>query len=489
MSNSVKSSNTLSRRTVLRGLGAAVSLPFLESLAPKAFAALASPATPAPVKPVRMAVLYMPNGVNVGAWAPRGAGECFELSPTLSPLAPLKNDLLVFSELWNASAIGGDGHYVKTGGFLTGTTITKTTGKDIRSGAVSMDQLAAQRVGKLTPLPSLELGIDPVTGGIDNNVGYTRLYGSHISWATPTTPAGKEINPQHAFDRLFRSNPRAEGDNRSVLDLVMEDARGIRSKVAGADQAKLDEYLESVRAVEKRIEFNSRQRAEEQKLTPEQLLAIEGLERRIGEFVNDPERQKLFTGEGGRRRGGRSSGNDFSEHVKLMLDLMVLAFWSDTTRVATFMFGNAVSPRNFSFLDGVRGGHHEISHHKNDKANLEQYQRINQWHVEQYAYMLKRMKEIKEGDATLLDNSMVLFGSGMSDGNSHNPRNLPLVLAGKAGGAFATGRHVVYEKKTPLCNLYTSMLDRVGAPVDRFGDSNGKLAGLEDRDFAGVAQA
>ena len=481
----------VSRRTVLRGLGAAVSLPFLESLAPRANAAAAGAAPAgASSRPVRMAVLYMPNGVNVGAWTPRGVGSCFELSPTLSPLQPLKDDLLIFSELWNASAVGGDGHYVKTGGFLTGTTITKTTGKDIRSGAVSMDQVAAQRIGRQTPLPSLELGIDPVTSGIDANVGYTRLYGSHISWATPTTPAGKEINPQLAFDRLFRSNPRAEGDNRSVLDLVMEDAAGVRTRVGGADRAKIDEYLESVRAVEKRIDFNSRQRAEEQKLTPEQLLAIEGLERRVAEFMNDPERLKRFGGEGGRRkRGGWGSGEEFAEHVRLMLDMMVLAFWSDTTRVATFMFGNAVSPRNFSFLPGVRGGHHEISHHKNEPTSLEQYQRINRWHVEQYAYMLGKMKSIKEGDGTLLDNSMVLFGSGMSDGNSHSPRNLPLVLAGKAGGDFATGRHLRYEKKTPLCNLYAAMLDRVGAPVDRFGDSTAKLAGLDDRSFEGVAEA
>ena len=481
---------------MLRGAaGAVMGLPLLDAMGGVgARATAAAAAAPAAKKlPVRMAVLYMANGVNVGAWTPRGVGECFELSPTLSPLAPLKNDLLVFSELMNASATGGDGHYVKTGGFLTGTTITKTTGKDIRSGAVSMDQLAAQRIGKLTPLPSLELGIDPVINGIDTNVGYTRLYGSHISWATPTTPAGKEINPQLAFDRLFRSNPRAEGDNRSVLDLVMEDASGLRSKVAGADQAKLDEYLESVRAVEKRIAFNSRQRAEENKLSPGQLLAIEGMERRIGEFMADPDRQKMFAaGEGGRRRGrggANGAGATFADHVRIMLDLMVLAFWSDSTRVATFMFGNAVSPRNFSFVDGVRGGHHEISHHKNEKANLEQYQRINQWHVEQYAYMLTKMKQIKEGDGTLLDNSMVLFGSGMSDGNSHSPRNLPLVLAGGGGGAFATGRHLAYEKKTPLCNLYTSMLDRVGAPVDRFGDSTGKLKGLEDKSFAGTVDA
>jgi hypothetical protein len=169
-----------------------------------------------------------------------------------------------------------------------------------------------------------------------------------------------------------------------------------------------------------------------------------------------------------------------------MLDLMVLSFWSDATRVSTFMFGNAVSPRNFSFLDGVKGGHHQISHHKNEKDALEQYQRINLWHVQQYAYMLGKMRQIKEGDGTLLDHSMVLFGSGMRDGNRHDPKNLPLVLAGRAGGTLKPGRHVVYEKKTPLCNLYTSMLERMGTPVKQFGDSTDRLAGLEDSEFAGT---
>jgi hypothetical protein len=170
-----------------------------------------------------------------------------------------------------------------------------------------------------------------------------------------------------------------------------------------------------------------------------------------------------------------------------MLDIMVLGFWSDSTRVATFMFGNAVSPRNFSFLDGVRGGHHEISHHQNQQDALAQYQRINQWHVAQYAYMLDRMRLIKEGDRTLLDNSMVLFGSGLRDGNSHDPHNLPLVLAGRGGGAFSPGRHVAYPKNTPLCNLYLAMLEAAGAPADQFGDSTAKLAGLNDPKFSGAA--
>jgi hypothetical protein len=427
-----------------------------------------------------MAVLYMANGVNVDQWAPKGAGKNFELSPILQPLEKYENDLLVLTELMNAGSLGGDGHYVKTAGFLTGTTITKTTGKDLRSGGVSMDQLAAQRIGRETPLPSLELGIEPVTNFVDGNVGYTALYGSHIAWSTPTTPVAKEINPRLAFDRLFKSNSQGASpqDDRSILDLVADDAKSLRNQVGKSDQMKLDEYFDSVRAVEKRIEFNSRQRADENKLTPQALAEIEALDKRVTQW-NNPERQKLA-------KNVRRSG-DHTDHVRIMLDLMVLAFWTDSTRISTFMFGNGVSPKNFSWLEGVNGGHHEISHHKNDKHNLEMYALINRWHVQQFAYMLDKMSQIKEGESTLLDNSMVLFGSCMRDGNSHNPHNLPLVLAGKAGGTVQGGRHLVHKKNTPLCNLFVSMLDRVGAPVKTFGDSTASLKGLDDPTYAGDA--
>lgn len=458
---------------MLRGAaGAVMSLPFLEAMASAAVTSGAKKL------PVRMAVLYMANGVNVDQWAPKGAGKSFELSPTLQPLAKYKDDLLVLTELWNAGSVGGDGHYVKTAGFLTGTTITKTTGKDLRAGGVSMDQLTAQTVGKETPLPSLELGIEPVTNFVDDNVGYTALYGSHIAWSTPTTPLAKEINPRLAFDRLFRTGATGSSpqDDRSILDLVADDANSLRNKVGKTDRMKLDEYFDSVRAVEKRIAFNSKARAEENKLSPAALAEIEALDKRVSAWSN-PERQKLA-------RGVRNSG-DHSEHVRLMLDLMVLGFWTDSTRVSTFMFGNGVSPKNFSWLEGVKGGHHEISHHKNDKSALDMYARINRWHVEQFKYMLDRMAAIKEGSGTLLDNSMLLFGSCMRDGNSHNPRNLPLVLAGKAGGTLKGGRHLVHKKNTPLCNLFVSMLDRMGTPVKQFGDSTGPLKGLDDPAYAG----
>jgi hypothetical protein len=476
----------ISRRTMLRGAGVAMALPLLDAMA-RRVGAEAVPAGssdgPKPAHPVRMAVLYMANGVNADAWAPKGVGKDFELSPTLAPLVDFKSEILVLSELMNAGALGGDGHYVKTGGFLTGTTITKTTGKDLRSGGVSIDQLIAQRVGKDSALPSLELGIEPVTTGIDTNVGYTRLYGSHISWSTPTTPVAKEINPRLAFDRLFRPARGGSGnpaDDRSILDLVAQDAKDLRNKVGKNDQAKLDDYLESVRSVEKRIDVNTKRRAEENHLSPEALQEIEALDKRVQAWANHPEREKL---------NHIHVGADHTDHVRLMLDMMVLAFWSDSTRVSTFMFGNAVSPRNFSFLEGVHGGHHEISHHKNDKQQLAQYQLINAWHVRHYAYMLEKMRSIREGESTLLDNSMILFGAGMRDGNSHNPHNLPLVLAGRGGGTIKPGRHIAYKRNTPLCNLYVDLLDRAGAPVEHFGDSTERLPGLSDADYAGNGAA
>ena len=200
---------------------------------------------------------------------------------------------------------------------------------------------------------------------------------------------------------------------------------------------------------------------------------VEKLGKRISDYYNDPAKVS-------ERRGNHT------EHTRLMLDIMALGFWTDSTRVSTFMFGNSVSGRNFSFLDGVKGGHHQISHHENDAAKLEEYKRINAWHVAQYAYLLERLRSLKEGDSNVLDNSMVLFGAGMRDGNAHSPRNLPIILAGKAGGTLATGRHLTYEKNTPLCNLYVGMLNRMGAPVDHFADSTGELKGLGDPAFKGV---
>ncbi len=461
----------ISRRTVLKGLGATLCLPLLEAMRP----ARALGTSTAKV-PVRLAVLYMPNGVCPGKWAPTGAGRDFQLSPILEPLAGHKDDLLVLNQLWNAASNTGDGHYVKTGGFLTGTTITRTTGSDLRSGAVSMDQVMAKRVGHLTPLPSLELGLEPPATGVDTNVGYTQLYGAHISWSTPTTPLTKELNPRAAFDRLFRSNIRDRSleaaSDRSVIDIVLDDAKRLQRQLGAEDRLKLDEYLQSVRSVEQRIEWDAARQKETVRSDPLAEKAIAQLGTRIDAYM-DPAKVS-------ERRGNHT------EHVRIMLDLMVLGFWTDSTRVSTFMFGNAVSSRNFSFLDGVSGGHHQISHHQNNAEKMEEYRRINVWHLQQFAYMLDRMKAIREGDATLLENSMLLFGAGMHDGNAHNPRNLPIVLAGRGGGTLATGRNLTYAKNTPLTNLYVGLLNRAGTPVGEFSDSTGELEGLSDPGFKGV---
>ena len=435
---------TLTRRTFLRGTGAAIALPWLDAMAwgaPKE----ASPS------PVRMACIYFPNGVWEAGWVPKKSGADYDLPFALTPIESFKKDVLVLSNLDKRHSHSGDGHYAKTANFLTGLQITKTTGKDINVGGISIDQLCAQKLGNVTPLPSLELGIDPVISGIDSNVGYTRLYGSYISWRSPTVPVAKEINPRLVYERLFGAkngkNPRQSEDDQSLLDLTLEDARSLRSKLGRDDQFKLDEYLDSIRAVEKQIEFASKSGDRERK----------------GDAPTPP---------------AHGIPKEFRDHIKLMLDLMVLAFWSDATRVITFMTANDVSGKSFSFVDGVKGGHHDMSHHSNEKDKIEQYQRINRWHVEQFAYLLGKLKAIKEGERTLLDQSMILFGSSFSDGNRHDPNNLPILLGGHGGGTVESGKHIASAKNTPLCNLYVSMLERMGTPVPRFGDSTGRLAGV-----------
>lgn len=442
----------ISRRTMLRGMGAAIALPLLDAMAPSSARATAKAAK----APTRTACLYFPNGVWQDSWIPKATGTDFELPYSLEPLQPFKSSLNILSGLDKAASRRGDGHYAKTGNFLTGEPVVKTTGKDISAGGVSMDQLLASRIGHMTPLPSLELGIDPVISGIDSNVGYTRLYGSYISWRSANLPVAKEINPRFVYDRLFGAKTRngreirdeQREDFRSLLDMALEDATTLRGKVGRDDQVKLDEYLESVRAVEKRIEFALK--PDPREWTPSHDAEIP--------VAPDPKVPA-----------------DFREHIALMMDLMVLAFQTDSTRVQTFMFANDVSGRNFSFLDGVSGGHHDMSHHENKDDKIKQYSEITRWHAEQFAYLLGKLQAVPEGEGTLLDNSMILFGSSISDGNRHSPDNLPLVLAGNAGGAITTGQHVARPKNTPLCNLYTTMLQAAGAPVDSFGDSNGML--------------
>jgi len=414
---------------------------------------MAAPRQPQPT--VRMAALYMPNGVHPDLWTPSSTGRDFTLSPTLQPLEDLRSELLVLTNLWNRGSVGGDGHYVKISGFLTSTTVTKTLGVDVSCNGVSVDQLAARHAAPHTPFPSLELGTSPVTTGVDRNVGYTRVYGSHIAWGGPTQPLAKEINPRGAFERLLRATrPFAASatDDKLLLDRVLEDARRLRTELGTADRQRIDEYLSVVRSLEDRIQRTQRPgRTNWKPRVP------------IDPAIEPP-----------------ADPRNFAEHVRLMMDIIALAFQSDSTRVATFMFNNEVSNQNFSFLDGVKDGHHSLSHHQKDPEKLRQYQIINRWHVEQYAYLLRRLRYMREGDSNVLDQSMILFGSGIRDGDRHDPHNLPLLLAGRAGGRLDTGQHLSFSPDTPLANLYVSMLDAFGSPVERFADSTGPLAGIRN---------
>ncbi|MCC6590487.1 MAG: DUF1552 domain-containing protein [Bryobacterales bacterium] len=436
----------LSRRTLLRGAGVTLGLPWLESLGAAANAPSAKP-------PVRMAFLYLPNGVNVRSWFPETPGRDFQLPATLEPLAEFKDQLLVFSNLWNEASKGGDGHYVKEAAILTCATIKKTPGADL-ANATSVDQVAAQRTAHQTPLPSLELGVTPVAIGVDAVVGYTRVYGSHIAWANPTTPLAREINPRSVYERLFRASSEPQGNaakmDALLLDRVLGDARRLRNEVSTSDRIRIDEYMSVMRSLEERVQRSG------------------DTSRRAWKPRCPLDAKAVPT----------DRPADHAEHVRLMLDMIAVAFQTDTTRVATFMCGNAVSDVSFRFLEGVSAGHHDVSHHQKDPDKLRQYHLITRWHVAQYAYLLRRLQAMKEGDSTVLDNSMLFFASALSDGDRHDPHKLPVLLAGRGGGRIDSGRHLVYAEDTQLSNLYVSMLDAFGTPVDRFADSTGPLRGV-----------
>jgi len=452
----------LSRRTMLKGLGACVALPFLEAMTPPNISVERFMETN---RPQRLSVFYFPNGVRTDYWTPKGWGSEFELSPILKPLSSFKKDMLILGGLKNnlVDVRGTDGHYSKTAPFLSCMAITKTTGSNISTNGVSMDQVVANHHGKKTRFASLEYGLDPVKGGVDELVGYTRLYGASISWESPTRPRPKEINPRFAFDRLFRNvlpNKTSKTEDpwkKSVLDLVLEDAKRLNRKLGASDQNKMTEYLESVRAVEKRIETPQDLRDFKAKITPDLQKELVRLDVRLQDYAE-------LTG-----------GVDITEKVRLMMDINALALWSDASRVTSFMFGNSVSNRNFSFLDGVEGSHHSISHHRSHPDRIEMYGKINVWHSEQFAYFLEKLASIQEGEHSLLDNSMVLYGSSLRDGDKHQASNLPILIAGNGGGRLKTGQNLNFEDKTPLANLYLTMLKSMNVPIEQFGDSTGEL--------------
>lgn len=447
--------NRVSRRGLLRGLGVALAIPSFESVAPRLSFGAAPIATSA--KPLRMAAIFVPNGVHLPDWVPTAQGYGYEMPYILQPLAAVRDDLLVLSGLTHDKGRdNGDGpgdHARSASVFLTGAQPRKTDGANIRSG-ISVDQYAAQMVGGATRLPSLELGCEAGRGAGNCDSGYSCAYSSNISWASETTPVGKEVNPRSAFERMFATSESGEARRdreqrvamrKSILDYVADDAKKLQGSLGRSDKRKLDEYLNGVRQVERQIEHSERE-------TTGEVAA----EMKIPEGVPQ----------------------EYADHIRLMLDLMVIAFQTDSTRIATMMFANAGSNRNYREIN-IPDGHHDLSHHAGDPVKHAKIRDINRFHVSQLSYFLQKLKSIPEGNGSLLDNCMVLYGSGLSDGNRHNNENLPVLLAGRGGGTIDPGRHVAYSTETPLCNLFLSMLDRMGAPAPYIGDSTGKLFGLQ----------
>lgn len=439
----------ISRRTILHGAGVSVSLPWLEAMGPAA--AWADESTADKSVPNRMAFIYAPNGKNMVDWTPQQEGADFELPAILEPFAPVRDKLLVLTGLTadkaRANGDGGGDHARALAAFLTGAQPRKTDGKDIRAG-VSVDQVAAARIGNQTRLPSLEIGAEHLGMAGNCDSGYSCVYSSTMSWRSATQPLPKEINPKLAFERLFATAPDAQlatrnARRRSILDFVREDAKDLNGRLGVNDVRKLDEYFTAIRDIELRIE-----RAE--KLPP----------------VQTPE-YPVPTG----------VPAEYGEHIRLMADLVVLAFQADVTRVCTFVLANEGSNKPYPFID-VAEGHHDLSHHGNDDAKKAKIRKINLFHTGHVAYLLKKLADTPEGDGSLLDHSMIAYGSGNSDGNAHNHDDLPILLAGGGCGTLKTGRHIRYPKETPLNNLWLSMLNRMEINVNQLGDSQGELPEL-----------
>ena len=431
------------RRAVLKGLGATVALPWLESLA---WAAGETAATP----PVRWGCLLFANGVNPHQWWAKGAGPAMELSPALKPLDPFRDDVLVLNGLHVFNNTSGP-HWPLFTNYLSGAPLRQTLVPD---GAESVDQLIARHAGRHTAVPSLVLGVEPAESGLRS--GVPGVYYGTVSWTSKNTPVPPEVYPRAAFDRLFDTTGHLR--DRSVLDTVLDQTKDVSRTLGKADRQKLDEFAHGVRDLEQRIDRATKDGR------------LEGWKPTLG----GPDMP----------RPAETPPQDVRDHMRMMLDLMVLAWQTDRTRVATLLFNRDVSHMKFGFLDGVGNEQlHAISHHKEKPATLESYYRINRFHAEQFAYLLGRLKGIDEGGGrTLLDSAAVTFGSNMFNGDLHDGRDLPLVLAGRAGGTVRPGRVLDFggrpEEEQRLCNLHLALARRMGVGVKQFGDSVGPLGGL-----------
>ena len=437
------------RRTFLRGLGTMVALPLLDSLLP----AGACAATKAPLAaPKRVAWVYVPNGANMSDWTPATTGTGYGMPEILQPLAKHRENFSILTGLANHQGDelgdGGGAHARASASFLTGVHPRKTAGADIRTG-ISCDQIAANQIGKLTRLPSIELSCDGGQRAGSCDSGYSCIYQFNLSWKSETQPMIPEVNPRAAFERLFgngdpaatlEASARRSLYRKSLLDYVLDDASRINKRLDPADRRKLDEYLTGVRDLERRIA-----RAAEFPVPP------------TPEGVQAPE---MF--------------ETYEQHMQLMYEVMALAFQTDSTRIATFIVAHDGSNRPYPTI-GIRDGHHDLSHHRDDPEKKKKLAQINRYHVTQFSRFLDRLKSIKEGEDTLLDNCVIQYGSALSNGNAHDPENLPILLAGGRGANLTTGQHLRVDNKTPMTNLYRSVLGNLGVRTEKIGDSTGKL--------------
>jgi hypothetical protein len=451
MSNSKEQQRfaSLSRRRFFRGVGAAIALPAFESMF-----ALPAMAGSGKVAPTRMAYVYVPNGIIPSAWWPTSAGTDFTLSPTLAPLAKVRDQIQLIAGLADVCAEAGPdgpGDHARAGGtFLTSVRVKKTAGSDIQAG-VSIDQVVASQIGHLTRFSSLELTCDAVRKAGDCDSGYACAYVYNLSWRSANQPLSPEHNPRFVFERLFGAGgprervanlKRRQQEQRSILDYVLEDAHGLDRQLDGRDRAKLDQYLTGVREIEQRIETSER--------LPVRNPATDAPEGVPGSY---------------------------QEHIALMFDMLLLAFQTDSTRVATLLLAREGSNRSFSEI-GIAEGHHNLTHHKNDPEIIEKVKQIDHWYIQRFAQFLEKMAATKDVDGqSLLAHSMILYGSGNADGNHHTHDNLPILLAGAGGGALKPGRFV-QAKEQPLANLFLTMADGMGgaAPLEKHGDSTGRFA-------------
>ena len=431
-----------SRRHFLKGLATTLALPSLD-----AFAATSAKAA---THPTRLAFIYLPNGVNLDLWRPRENGSSYRLGESLRSLEPFRKEISFIRHLDHDKArANGDGpgdHARANASFLTGCQARKTAGADLRVGT-SVDQIAARAIGAETRLASLELSTDVSRRSGHCDSGYSCAYQFNLSWIDEQTPAPAERDPRLVFEKLFgsgnlREDARRRAYRKSILDFVHEDARRLHQRLGHTDQGKIDQYLTSVRELEQRIE-----RAEQHRVDIPESARPEGI----------PE--------------------SYQEHIRLQFELMLLAFQTDSTRIASFLLAHDGSNRPFPEL-GVHSGHHELSHHRGVREHLEQIARIDRFYAEQFAWFLQRLQQTREGSGTLLDHSMIVFGGGIADGNQHNHDDLPLILAGRGNGSLNPGRIIKAAPGTPMTNLYLSLLDRMQVPAERVGDSTGRLMGI-----------